>query len=683
MTDKDSTHYDVATLDAFAKASETNPAPVLVISCVGEIVYANPGSWLVLQQWQATVGSRIPEPWAITVRTACETARTEERILAAGPVSVRLLFVPDGARTAAYVFGADITSRRQVEKDRLIKAHIYAQAHEAIVVTDEEFRTIDINPAYTRLTGYTEVDALGEWPSFLIAAKRDTALFAEITEALADGGSWQGEVWDRTKGGAQIAVRILITAVRFESRAVTHYLTFVTDISFRKEAEEQLRRMAHYDGLTGLPNRYLFEDYVHNAITNARRTGEGFAIMVVDLDEFKALNDAFGHRAGDRILQHVSRQMAETVRTSDAVARYGGDEFVILARDVATTDTAAIVARKVLDAVSKPIEIEGQEVHATASIGIVLYPANQTEVEPLLRKADSAMYRIKRQGKNDFHFFSDAVRADTAQNLRIQNGLRRAISDGSLYVQYQPQVDTTSGAVVGVEALARWSDPTFGAVPPSQFIPVAENFGLIHELGERVLFEACRQGRRWADEHGTPIRVGVNASVRQLRHRDFSDTVARILNETGFPAECLEIELTETVFIDDASEVLPTLNDLADMGVFLAVDDFGTRYASLMYIKLFPVHRLKIDRTFVRDLPEDPSATQIVTAIISLAKSLGCGVIAEGVETIEQLNFLADKGCQEIQGYLCSPPMEKEHVGRILKSGCDTIARRPLRGELL
>lgn len=675
MNDNGAMHGEDSDLSVLATASDANSAPVLVVSCTGKLRYANPGSWLVLHQWGTRVGARVPEPWASLVRTVCETARTEGRTLSAGHVSVHLLFVPDAGRESVYIFGADITSRRQIEKDRLIKAHIYAQAHEAIVVTDDEFRTIDINPAYTRLTGYTEADALGEQPSFIIAARRDAALFAEISEALADGGSWQGEVWDRTKGGAQIAVRALISAVEFESTSVTHYLTFVTDISFRKEAEEQLRRMAHYDGLTGLPNRYLFEDYVHNAIAQARRTGEGFAIMVVDLDGFKRLNDTFGHRAGDRMLQHVSRQMAETVRTSDTVARYGGDEFVVLARDVATSDTAGIVARKILAAIATVLQIDGRDVSLTASIGIILYPANQTEIDPLLRKVDSAMRRIKHRGHNDYHFFSDAVREESEENFRIQNGLRQAILDGNLRVQYQPQIDITSGAVVGVEALARWTDPVFGNVPPSQFIPIAENSGLIHELGERVLFEACRQGRDWIDNHGIRIRVGVNVSVRQLRHRGFSDTVARILDTTGFPASSLELELTETVFIDDANEVLPTLNDLADMGVFLAVDDFGTRYASLMYIKLFPVHRLKIDQTFVKDLPDDASAAQIVTAIISLAKSLGCGIIAEGVETLEQMNFLSDKGCREIQGYLCSPPMEKESLGKILVSGCDVSSQ--------
>lgn len=675
MNDNSAMHSEDIDLEVLATASDGNSAPVLIVSRAGTLRYANPGSWLVLHQWGTRVGARVPEPWASLVRTVCETARTEGRTLSVGHVSVHLLVVPDGSRESVHIFGADITSRRQIEKDRLIKAHIYAQAHEAIVVTDDEFRTIDINPAYTRLTGYTEADALGEQPSFIIAARRDAALFAEISEALADGGSWQGEVWDRTKGGAQIAVRVLISAVEFESTSVTHYLTFVTDISFRKEAEEQLRRMAHYDGLTGLPNRYLFEDYVHNAIAQARRTGEGFAIMVVDLDGFKRLNDTFGHRAGDRVLQHVSRQMAETVRTSDTVARYGGDEFVVLARDVATSDTAGIVAGKILAAIATPLQIDGHDVWLTASIGIILYPANQTEIDPLLRKVDSAMRRIKHRGNNDFHFFSDAVREESEENFRIQNGLRQAISDGNLRVQYQPQIDITSGAVVGVEALARWTDPVFGNVPPSQFIPIAENSGLIHELGERVLLEACSQGRDWIDKHGVQIRVGVNVSVRQLRHRGFSDTVARILDTTGFPASSLELELTETVFIDDANEVLPTLNDLADMGVFLAVDDFGTRYASLMYIKLFPVHRLKIDQTFVKDLPEDVSAAQIVTAIISLARSLGCGIIAEGVETLEQMNFLSDKGCREIQGYLCSPPMEKESLGKILTSGCDVSSQ--------
>ena len=672
---KDSPHPDTReALDTLATTSDTNPAPVLVIACDGTLRYANAGAWLVLRHWNASVGARVPKPWASLARTVYATGRTDERTLSVGHVSLQLLFVPNGNRETVYVFGADITSRRRLEKDRLIKAHIYAQAHEAIVVTDAEFRTIDINIAYTRLTGYTEADALGEPPSFIVAAKRDVSLFAEISQALADGASWRGEIWDRTKGGAQIAVRILITAVTAERNSVTHYLAFITDISFRKEAEEQLRRIAHYDGLTGLPNRHLLEDYIHNAIWQSRRTGEGFAIMVVDLNGFKHLNDTHGHRVGDKVLQHVSRQMVETVRTGDTVARYGGDGFVVLARNITAPDTAEIVAHKVLAAIRRPTRIDELELSMTADIGVLLYPTNQTEIEPLLRKVDNAMQRIEHDHRGGVHLFSDAMREQSDETFRIQNQLRRAISDAGVCVQYQPQIDSTSGAVVGVEALARWNDPIFGAVPPSQFIPIAENSGLIHELGERVLLEACRQGRDWIDNHGAHIRVGVNVSVRQLQHREFSNTVEQILATTGFPAADLELELTETVFIEDAGGVLPTLNDVADMGVRLAIDDFGTRYASLMYIKLFPIHRLKIDRAFVKDLPQDTSATQIVTAIIALAKSLDCGIIAEGVETIDQLQFLADKGCTEIQGYLCSPPIEKEHCAKVLTSGCMHIS---------
>lgn len=674
---KNSTQHDKredsGVLDTLAIASDTNSAPVLSISYDGTLRYANAGAWLVLRHWSVCVGARVPEPWASLVQTVGKTDRTEERTLRVGHVSLRLMFVPDGNRETVYVFGADITSRRRIEKDRLIKAHIYAQAHEAIVVTDDEFRTIDINMAYTRLTGFTEADALGEPPSFIVAAKRDVSLFAEISQALADGANWRGEIWDRTKGGAQIAVRILITAVTSENNSVTHYLAFITDISFHKEAEEQLRRIAHYDGLTGLPNRYLLEDYIHNAISQARRTGEGFAIMVVDLNGFTQLNDTHGHRVGDKMLQHVSRQMVEAVRTGDAVARYSGDGFVVLARNITTADTAEIVARKVLTAISTPTRINELELSTTASIGVLLYPTNQTEIEPLLRKVDNAMQRVEHGHGSDVHFFSDAMREKSDETFRIQNELRRAISDGSICVQYQPQIDITSGTVIGVEALARWTDPVFGKVPPSRFIPIAENSGLIHELGEHVLLEACRQGRNWIDTHGVHIRVGVNVSVRQLQHREFSNTVERMLTATGFPAADLEIELTETVFINDANGVLPTLHDLADMGVCLAIDDFGTRYASLMYIKLFPIHRLKIDQAFVQDLPQDTSATQIVTAIIALAKSLDCGIIAEGVETIDQLRFLSNKGCTEIQGYLCSPPIEQEHLAKILTGGCMQI----------
>ncbi len=663
--------------------ADANPSPVLVVSNAGRLLYANPASWLILQQWNVAVGEVLPEPWAGAARSAWQEVRTEVRTLTAGHVSIRLLFVPDPEKEQLYVFGVDATRDRQMEKELLIKAHVQAQAHEAIIVTDEEFRTLDINPAYTRLTGYGEADALGERPSFLQAVRADGELYEEIMESLEANGSWHGELWDRTRSGERFAARVSITAVRFESQSVTHYVALISDITAQKAAEEQLYRMAHYDALTGLPNRYLFADYVHNAISHARRTGKQFALMLLDLDGFKSINDTLGHRGGDKLLQAVGRRMAATLRRSDLIARFGGDEFAILVRDLDVSQDAVLIARKLLAAVSETSEIEGHEVFVTASIGVAMYPRDQTAIEPLLRQADSAMYKIKCRGKNDVRFFAEDLEGEVEGGVPLQAALRSALDDGRIGVHYQPQVDIVSGALTGVEALARWTDGGRGAVSPDEFIPVAEQYGLIARVGEQVLRTACLQGLRWERELGVAMRVSVNVSVRQLLQKGFASRVERTLSELGYPPDRLGLELTETIFIEDASEILPVLQSLAASGMLLAIDDFGTQYASLLYIKSFPVHRLKIDKLFVKDVPWDHNAAQIVTAIIALGDRLGYEVIAEGVESADQLSFLRGAGCRQVQGFLCSPPVEAQGLEEMLRTGWGGIGAagdRPGRG---
>ena len=440
------------------------------------------------------------------------------------------------------------------------------------------------------------------------------------------------------------------------------------DLEERKRVEQSIRHIAHHDALTGLPNRSLFRDRLTHAMAQADRYHQKLAVMFLDLDRFKAINDTLGHNVGDQLLKIAAERLRSCVRDSDTVARLGGDEFTVIVEDIVEDHDAAAVAQKILDTLSQPFNLYGHEVFISVSVGVTLYPSDDENADNLLRNADSAMYRAKEFGRNNFQFYVAEMNIKARERLRLESSLRRALDRNEFMLYYQPRVSLESGRVIGAEALLRWRHPEMGLVPPSEFIPILDETGMIIPVGDWALREACRQNREWQDRGLPPIRVAVNLSVRQFMQKDLADTIVRALEAANLSAEHLEVEITEDLFLEHNQTNIITLARLKNMGIHISIDDFGTGYSSLSYLKRLPIDTLKIEQSFVRDIG-DPDNKAIASAIIAMAASLRLNVLAEGVETDEQLAFLRAQGCNEIQGFSFSHPLPADEFAQLLREG--------------
>jgi diguanylate cyclase (GGDEF)-like protein/PAS domain S-box-containing protein len=545
---------------------------------------------------------------------------------------------------------------------------IYTHALEGIYQAGMDGKILSANPAMARLLGYAS-------PAELIAEVGNMQRLhvhrearAEATAAVLERDAAFGlEVEFYRKDMSTLWVSINARVVRDEKGAPLYTEAFVTDITQRRRAEERVRYLAQHDALTGLPNRGLFRDRIALAIAQARRERRSVAVLFIDLDHFKHINDSLGHQVGDRLLRAAARRLQRCLREGDSVARLGGDEFVIGLPRIDSSNDAALVAQKAIEALARPLVVDEHELHVTGSIGISLYPMDGEEVDVLMRAADTAMYHAKEKGRDNYQFFTSVLNEAAQSRLMIANRLHHALERGEFALNYQPQVDLESGRVFAAEALIRWRQPEFGAVTPAEFVRVAEETGVIFQLGEWALREACEQLVRWRKQGFTDMRVAVNLSPQQFRRAGFPDTAARILRETGLPPQALELELTESTLMTQSAENVTILERLAAMGVELAVDDFGTGYSSLSYLQRFPIHTLKIDQSFVSGIGADPNDTAIVTAVIAMANSLHLKVVAEGVETFAQAAFLKQQGCPAAQGFYYSAPMPAEELGRLLE----------------
>jgi diguanylate cyclase (GGDEF)-like protein/PAS domain S-box-containing protein len=552
---------------------------------------------------------------------------------------------------------ADITDRKRIADRQRLSDKVIASIADGVVVTDAERRILFVNEAFSRLTGYSAGEAIGRTPAMLKSGRQDAAFYSEMWRLIDKTGHWQGEMWNRRKSGELYPELLSITAVHDGGGDVSHYVGVFNDISAFKQYEERLHHLAHHDALTGLPNRVLFQQRFRESVGRARRSGGQTAVLFLDLDHFKNINDSLGHDVGDRLLLAVGKRLTENVREVDTVARFGGDEFALLLDFFEDNRALATVAQKLIDALARPFQIGEHQFFISASIGISCYPQDGKDIEVLFKNADTAMYRAKTEGRNNYQFFSVEMNARMLENLLMSNGLRRALERGEFLLHFQPRLDLVTGRVSGAEALIRWANPEMGLVPPGRFIPLAEESGLIEPIGEWVLKAACRQMRAWLDA-GLPMeRIAVNLSARQFRHPDLTRRVAAILRETGLPARHLELEVTESMVMHDPEKTTALLAGIKAMGIAIAIDDFGTGYSSLSYLKRFPIDFLKIDQSFVRGVPDDADDAAIVRAIVAMAKSLKLRVIAEGVETPEQRAFLEAQGCEEGQGYLFSRPV--------------------------
>jgi diguanylate cyclase (GGDEF)-like protein len=475
-------------------------------------------------------------------------------------------------------------------------------------------------------------------------------------EHVTRGDSWRGEFVNRRKDGHEYTESVMISPVRDGSGRITSYLAIKEDITELKLAEKRIEHLAHFDQLTGLPNRSLLQDHFKFALSLAQRSGEHLAIMFLDLDHFKDINDTLGHSIGDQLLMEVAKRLKAALRDEDTISRLGGDEFIFI---LPGTDAigAVHIAEKLLTVVSTPCLIEQHELISTPSIGIAIYPEDGKDMETLSKNADAAMYQVKQAGRNDFRFFTPAMQSNSARNLSLGSDLRSALLRNQLKLHYQPQVSMQDGHIVGAEALLRWQHPTLGAISPAEFIPIAEDTGLIIPIGEWVLRTAAMQMKAWLDKGLPSMVMAVNLSAIQFRHTDLVAMVTGILAEVGLPPNNLELELTEAVAMDDPLVAIAVMDQLFEKGVRMSIDDFGTGYSSLSYLKRFKVYKLKIDQSFVQDIGDDDEDKAIVSAIINMASSLGMHTIAEGVETASQLAFLRLHGCDEVQGYFFSKPL--------------------------
>lgn len=570
----------------------------------------------------------------------------------------------------AYVIGVrDITERKAAELNLRQAGAVFDSTREGLMVTDTAKRIVRINPAFTEITGYSLAEVLGKTPEILRSGRHDQAFYQAMWASISGEGHWRGEIWNRRKSGEIYPELMSIDVVKDSAGVITHYVSVFSDISTLKQSQSELNFLAHHDPLTRLPNRLLLMSHLQHNIERVQRDGKPLALLMIDLDRFKDINESYGHPAGDDLLQQVASRLTGQRRELDTVCRLGGDEFTVLLEDVADAADAGIVASGIIAVLGEPYHLlNGIEVHIGASVGISIFPGSGNTAELMLQQADSALYQAKSEGRGRFVYFTESLTLAARERIEMEVRLRRAIKQGELCVYYQPQVDIFTGRIIAAEALVRWQSPDEGLIQPARFIHLAESCGLIGEIDDWVLRETCAQGRRWIDAGLPALTLAVNLSAYQFLQGDISNTVAEVLRETGFPAEFLELELTESALMQREVEAIQILNQLRAIGVRLAIDDFGTGYSSLAYLKLFPLDILKIDKRFIDDVPLHRDDMEIVAAIVAMAHSLRLKVMAEGVENKNQLAYLKTLSCDAYQGYLTSRPVPAAEFEKLLRA---------------
>ena len=584
----------------------------------------------------------------------------------------------DNLLVGSVVVFQDITER-QASENAMRVAAIAFETHEAIMITDAGSQIIRVNQAFQEVTGYRMDEVLGKNPRILSSGRQSKRFYSDMWQQLLDVGTWSGEIWDRRKDGDIYPKWMTITAVKDDSGRTTEYVAIFNDISARKKAEEEIRHLAFYDALTRLPNRRLLMDRVSAAIATSVRSHYYSAVLFLDMDRFKTLNDTLGHNFGDLLLMEVAERIQSCVREVDTVARLGGDEFVVLIEEIdkvaeLASQKVALIAEKIRSALAEPYQLKDKRYHTTPSIGVSLFRGNEESVDDLLKHADMAMYQAKESGRNAVRFFDPTVQQAVEARTALETDLRHAVEARQLHLYYQVQVDGDQRPI-GAEALVRWIHPARGLVSPAQFIPIAEDGSLILDIGDWVLETACKQLQIWAaSEHTRHLTVAVNVSAKQFKQQDFVEKVADVLRRCDVDASQLKLELTESVVLNDVTDVIAKMHALKALGVRLSLDDFGTGYSSLSYLKQLPLDQIKIDQSFVRDIATDPNDAVMVQTIIDMAQNFRLNVIAEGVETESQLEFLRQNGCMAYQGYLFGKPVPIEQFDDLM-SALNTIIR--------
>lgn len=671
--------------ERFRRLADNTRDLVCQIDTSGIILYASPSYRPVLgYEPTALLGRSIfanihPDDRADTV-AVCRRAlalgvvgKVELRLLRADGEYLWLeavgnpLFDADGKVCGAVVSGRDIAERKRVESDLRLAARVFENSREAIVITDANSHIISVNQSFSDITGYVAAEVVGQTPRLLTSGRHDRDFFQAMWHALVTEGHWQGEIWNRRKNGDIYPEWLGITAVYDSHGNLTHYVGIFSDLSERKESADKIEFLAHHDPLTALPNRILLHDRLERALAQAERQQTKVAVLVLDLDRFKLVNDSLGHELGDQLLQAVAVRLHQHVRETDTISRQGSDEFLVLLPDTGMEGAERVVGNLLQCVGCEPFRIADHPLSITASIGISLYPAHGRDSDSLLKRANTALEYAKNGGGDTHRFFTASMNVNTLERLHLETSLRLALERDEFLLHYQPQVALSGGLIVGAEALLRWQHPELGLVPPGRFIPVAEDSGLIVPIGEWVLREACRQARAWQESGLARITVAVNLSALQFKRSDLLTTVTRALTGSGLAPDCLELELTESILIQDVESALRVVREMRAMGLKLSIDDFGTGYSSLSYLQKLAVDKLKIDQSFVRGLAgSETDSAAIVRAIIQLAHNLKLLTVAEGVETRFQLDFLRDHDCDEVQGYYLGRPLPAVEFAALL-----------------
>ena len=560
----------------------------------------------------------------------------------------------------------EITDRLSEQEKHRLHARIIEDSDQGIMITDDQEKIVSVNAAFSRITGYSANEAIGQTPDLLRSGVHSADFREQMRASIRGAGAWHGEIIGKRKNGELFPQSVSIGVVRDADDAITHVFSIFSDASVLRAAEERVRNLVNYDHLTGLPNRVLFHQLVEQALTAARRNNDHGALLVINVNRFAAFNDTLGHDVGDELLKQVGQRLRMALREEDILARIGGDEFVVALVSIQKREHSGLVADKLLDSLAQPFIIESHALHISARIGISIYPEDGQSTAALLRFADVAMKRRQGSGDSGYLFYSPEMNERAKEQWQLEAELRQALKSDQLHLHYQPKVSLRSGKIVGAETLIRWNHPVQGAIAPNRFVPLAEETGLIFELGSWILEASCRQIRRWLDAGLSPLPIAVNLSARQF-DAQLPDRLQSTIKRHDVPCELLKLEITESLLVRGAESVIPIMNKLVAMGFALSLDDFGTGYSSLAYLKKFPITTLKIDRTFVTGIPEDMNDCAIAQAIVTMGKQLRQEIVAEGVETVEQMKFLRDLGCDQLQGYLFSPPVSADDFEQMVR----------------
>ncbi|MHB0999271.1 MAG: putative bifunctional diguanylate cyclase/phosphodiesterase [Armatimonadota bacterium] len=678
-------HTAMASSEArYRSLIEGSPDCIIAFDRESRCLAINERSFMTFGRGKAgVIGLRFSDLWPDDLRQSVDYAI--EQVLCGTRFSLEAYLVdPDGTRSewrlALYpipgqddkgwhfvAICTDVTELKRAEADLRVQASAIDAASNQILITDPVGRIEFVNPAFEHETGYRREEVIGQTPRLLKSGKHTQQFYEEMWNTILAGETWHGEITNRRKDGGFCIDDVRITPVKNERKVIKHFVAIKSNITDNKLYEKRLDYLAHHDSLTGLPNRVLFTDRLTLSLAQSEHRQQMLALMFLDLDRFKLVNDTMGHSMGDALLKTIAARLPVVLRNADTVARMGGDEFIIILPEVASIDNVSMVAQRVLDSLSEPLSLEGQEFLVTASIGISLYPVDGVDAETLLKNAYNAMYKAKEYGGNTYYYYEEAINTATVQQMKLQNSLRKAVEREEFVLHYQPVTDIETGTILGAEALVRWHHPELGLLSPSQFIALAEKTDLIVPITEWVLHTACAQNMSWQDEGFFPMAIAVNISARIFERENLSRLVRKVLEETGLDPHRLVLELTESILMQDSNATAAVLGELRFLGVRIAIDDFGTGYSSLSYLKRLPIDSLKIDRSFIKDITVDLDDAAIAGAIIAMAHSLRLKVIAEGVETTDQLEFLRSLKCDEMQGYLSSKPVPSDEFSRLLQ----------------